>query len=120
MPILAVNFFQGILVYRFIYALNRLLKHEDVAVSEGIVICMFEENFDPVEYHLDPEDVFNHPFQGVRFSLRISWYDPLEYEIVDVPTFMLYVHEACEKFLQQHPRYKDEVEKTFRSHGLTY
>ena len=81
---------------------------------------MFEENFNAVEYEIDPTDVYNQPFQGVRFSLRISYYDPLEYEIVDVPTFMSYLHEACEKFLQQHPCYKDEVVEIFRSNGLTY
>lgn len=120
MHTLAVNFFQGIRVYNFPHALNRLLRHENVAVSEGIVICMFEENFDAVEHEINPSDVFWQPFKGVRFSLRISWTDPLEYEIVDVPTFMSYVREACEKFLQQHPEYKDEVVEVFRSNGLTY
>lgn len=120
MPTIAATFFSAIRENRFMEVLNRLLKHEDVAVSEGIVICMFEENFDPIEYKLDPSDVYNQPFRGVRFSFRISWYDPLEYEIVDVPTFMLYLREACEKFLQQHPRYKDDVVEAFRSNGLTY
>lgn len=120
MPTLAANFFDGIRPYRFVEAVELMLKHKDVAVSEGIVQCMFEENFDSIEYELDPTDAYNQPFQGVRFSFRISWYDPLEYEIVDVPTCMLYVREACEKFLQQHPRYKDDVVETFRSNGLTY
>ena len=120
MPTFAANFFEGIRVYNFIKSLGLLLKHQDVGVSEGIIQCMFEENFDPVEYELNSTDVYNQPFRGIRFSFRISYYDPLEYEIVDVPTFMFYVREACEKFLQQHPRYKDEVVEVFRSNGLTY
>ncbi len=119
-PKIAATFFSFLRENRFIGVLDSMLKHKDVVVSEGIVQCMFEENFDPIEYEIDPTDAYNQPFQGVRFSFRISQKDPLEYEIVDVPTFMLYVREACEKFLQQHPRYKDDVVEAFRSNGLTY
>ena len=120
MSTIALTFFGGIRENRFLEFLDLMLEHKDVAVSEGIVHCMFEENFDPVEYELDPTDVYNQPFQGVRFSFRISYYDPLEYEIVDVSTFMVYVREACKKFLQHYPEHKDEVVEVFRSNGLTY
>lgn len=119
-PIVAANFFESILIRQFVEVLGLLLAHENVGLSEGILQCMFEKNFDPIEYELDSTDVYNHPFQGVRFSLRISWKDPLEYVIVNESTFMDYVREACEKFLQQHPHYKDEIVGVFRSNGLTY
>lgn len=120
MPPLVSSFLGGIREKCFISTLDRLLKHEDVDLSEGIEKCMFEENFDPIEFQINPSDPMWQPFKGVRFSFRISRFDPLEYVIVDNETFLKYVRQACNGFLKEFPQKQKEVEQVFEANGLRY
>jgi len=115
----AVSFFYSIHARDFLHKLERLLKYEDTAVGDGALLCMFEENFNPVEHELSPEDELSQPFKGVRFSFRHNRFEPLEYDIVDKSTFVEYVRIACDNFVKEYPDRKLEVEQAFQENGMT-